>query len=152
MRSFRSIKTRRGFHGGPETEAHREIKKLAGLLFSLDGWLVFPETGHADLVVCKGDGNGLRMLAVEAELRATRHLLVNIRRDLRNGSEGVLVVAPSQAVCVSIGRLIDKALTTHMRERVVVTSLSQIRDDIEQITEGRKCRLASHTEPPDKSG
>jgi hypothetical protein len=151
MNTPRSIKPRRGFHGGPETQMHRDIKQTAGLMFSLHGWGVFAETGHADLVACTVNGGEFRLVSVEVELQATRHVAVNVRRDLRNGSQLVLIVTTTPNLCAAIERQLDRALDRETRQWVVVTTIAEIRRGIEEITNRSQPQPGNESKPPDNA-
>jgi len=131
---------------------HREIKQTVGLLFDMFGWGVFPETGYADLVACTVNGGEFRLVAAEVELQATRHVAVNVQRDLRNGCQIVMIVTTTPKICRAIQRQIDRRLDERIRQWVVVTTIDDIRSTIHEITNNSQSRPESETKPPDKTG
>jgi hypothetical protein len=119
---------------GREKPLHRAMKQTVAKLYLLLGWIILFEEQLCDVVAFKCRPNGrLRLVGVEPQTVATRHVCVNVRRDLAGGCAVVLLVAPSQQVRAALKRIIRRDLPRELWLKVGFTTVEQIQQAIARL-------------------
>ena len=136
-------------HYGHETQQHRAMKRVIARLYRLLGWLVLFEQQFCDVVAWRcGPSGCVRIVGIEAERHATRHVCVNVQRNLAKGCQRVLMVASNEQLRAALKRIVRGNLSHDVCKKVGITTIEQIERTISRL-EARHARASLVTSDPD---